>query len=1699
MIKNIDHANVIHYGFESLIMKTASNGLAKPSCIKVLKEEFPAKEIQNHLENEFEICSKTTCSCVRKAFKKENVDDHAAIFLEYIDGTELSKIFTSQKLNLAQQCALSTDIASALAVLHKENIFHRRIHPSHILIEQNTNKIFFIDFGLASDGNPLHEELNSLDEHEIEVLKYIAPEQTGRINRAVDMRADLYSFGIILYKLFTGELPFESNEGMELIYSHIAKTPVAPHIINKDVPEVISNIIMKLLEKNAEDRYQSAFGVKHDLEKALELISDDKTNNPAAITFPIAAFDFSGKLFFSNKLFGREKEIDFLNQLFEKSTNLPGEAGGHGQTLFVSGYSGSGKSALAESLKISASAKKGIFIKGKFDQISSDTPYATFVQAFNELAQLILAGDTIFQAQWKKRITDALGNSGKLLTQFMPGIETLVGKQSDVPELKGIEAQNRFNYEFIRFIKAIAVKDSPLIIFVDDLQWADVSSLNLFKLIAENKDVKYLMLIGGYRKNEVNEKHPLSKILHELKEDHAAFEELFLKDLLYDDVLKLIKDALLTTQENISFLADIVYNKTKGNAFYVRQFLKSIYDESLLRFDFEQMHWQWNTDLILQMNVSGNVVELMTSFIVKLPEETLSLLKTASSIGNRFTKRNLSVIKQTSEKNIENLLKLSVTEGLIIPSSAEYKFAHDRIQQTIYSLIPNEEKSSIHLLNGRRLSAHFNESELQEKLFELVNQWNLGADEITDQKEKLYLANLNLSAGHKAIASTAYPQALQYFEKGLNVLDESDWQNHYDLLLQITTNAADAAYLSARYDKVDNFINKILQNSQSLIDSAKAYEINIKKLIAQNKPSEAVTLGLNILKKLGIDLPANPGRLQVTKDLLKTKFLLRNKSMDYFNNLPEMKNAEKNAAMRILSDISSASFFAVPTLVPILVFKMISLTVKHGLSRKSPFSFVAYGYILSVYLNETDKGIHFGEIALHLAKKIHAEELIGSIMVTGNIFLTHWKKPFPETIHDLDKSFKSSLESGDSEYASYAAHNIVYQLFIMGYPLQELYKKAEALDGTIEKFKQDLTLKRLRVFRQSIANLLEETQNPDELNGKIFSESQMDISDVTKSNEIYFQNLYLQKLYLALVFNLNSNAKKYLSLAERFQESVKGTALYPLFYYYRSLLISDIPLSAPSRKAALAQITKDIHFLKKYEKECPQNYSHKIFLLEAEYNYLKGNNEAAKILYDKALKFGTENGMTNDIAYCWERAGRFFVNTKQDLLANFYLQNAYRVYKRWGADAKLKEMEKQYTQLRGGGAAEWQMESLQETTRERTGNIDLETILKASSALSGEIILPKLLKKMMQIILENAGAQTGFLIMEKNGERYIEAEITAGDEEIKIMQSVPVSKNNLLAESVINYVYMTQETVILDDAARSQLFSNDVFIKNNESKSILCIPLLNMGKIQAVIYLANDLTLGAFTEKRVGLLKLLAGQMAISIENALFYNELEHKVEERTNELRIEKKKSDDLLLNILPEDIANELKQTGNTKPRSYEVATVMFTDFENFTSKSEKLSPEELVAIIDTCFKKFDEIISKYNIEKIKTIGDAYLCVSGLPDKKDHSAVNVIKAAMEIIEFICSFRQNTNAQNYFDVRIGIHTGPLVAGVVGDKKFAFDIWGDTVNTASRMEQNSEPNKINISQSTYDLIKDKFNCTFRGKRAAKNKGMIEMYFVESEW
>ena len=1642
MIKNIDHKNVIHYGADTLIVFIKKDDFSKPYCLKIQNEEFPSARQLLDFDNEFEFCSAPQSPSIRKAIQKTHVENHAAIAFEYVDGMSLKKYIASHSLKLSQQLSLAAEIALAVSDIQKQNIFHGQLHPANILVEKGTNKIFLIDFGTASTLNgPITELQQAIKVFKPEALPYLAPEQTGRINRVIDSRADLYSMGVLFFQLFTGQLPFNTSNAGELMYSHIAKTPPEPVSIQPALPQVLSDIIMKLLAKNAEDRYQSAFGVYYDVEQVINALQKNET----AGAFELATNDFSGKYYSQQKLYGRNIELKTLFKVFEECS------AGEKRMLMVSGYSGSGKSALINEVKQPIAKENGLFISGKFDPLQTGIPYSAFVQAFTELRKYILAEDVPLQQAWKQRIREGLGNTGALLSDLVPGIEMLIGKKEEVSDLKGTEAQNRFNYTLLNFIKATARKEQPLVIFLDDLQWADESSLNLLKVMMTEHELKYFMIIGAYRANEVPAGHPLLKLFSELKESDIFYDEIALGDLLYQDILLLTEDLLHTRQNDAHELAEIVNAKTKGNAFYAHQFLKSIYEEKMLYFDFDSRKWRWKKELILQMNVSGNVVDLMTGLIKKMAPDVVELLKIAACIGNRFDKRSLSIVRQLNEKAVANLLSGPISDGLVIDSGLQYKFSHDRIQQAVYLLLKDDQKKHIHLRIGKALSAATVEAEMPEKIFDIVNQWNIATELIKDDETKFYLAGLNLTAARKATVSTAYPQALQYYENALLLVNNDYWVHKYDFILQLLGESAEAAYLCGDFNKVDVWVPEIMNNSKTFIDAAKGYEISIKKLIAQNKLIEAINLGLQILNNMGTKLSIKPNRLTTLAGLLTTKSAMRNKDADYFAAMPDMMDKEKNALMRILSDISSAAYFAAPELVPLLIFKMVRLTVKYGLSRNSPYSFAAYGFILSAYMGEIDKGITYGQIALNIAKKLKADELNASILTTNNVFLTHWRKPLKDTVDDLEKAFLNGLQSGDNEWGSYAAHNMVYQLLIMGFPLKELARKAEILDLQIEKFRQGLTIRRLRIFRQAISNLITGSEAPAVLKGAYFDEDGIQEADVSNNNKVYFHNLYFQKCYLSLIFNQYEDAYQFAQKTGQYIESVRGSALYPLHYFYHGLAITGLYRAGKKiTPANLTSLQKNINRMKRYEKLCPANYTYKRLFLQAEYYYVTGEHALAKTCYNDALKSASEQSVLHDLALCWERAAQFFANTHDDVLTRFYIQNAYKSYLQWGADAKLQQMKGLYQELESSSKYDLEPDIANTEYKQIAEELDLSTVIKASAAISGEIVLANLLKKLMQITLESAGAQAGFVIMEKEGERFIEAEIHADTGEVKTLQSLPVRHTGLLAESVVNYVHLTHEAIILDNAVQNGLFTNDDYIKSNRSKSILCLPLLNQGKLQGIIYLSNDLIAGAFTEKRLALLKLLAGQIAISIENALFYTSLENKVRDRTAELAAEKKKSDDLLMNILPEQIATELKQTGHTKPRSYKLATVMFTDFKDFTSQSEKLPPEELVTLIDSYFKKFDEIVTKYNLEKIKTIGDAYLCLSGLPDPYEHNAVNVVKAAQEILGFIQSFRLNSDSNNagYFDIRIGIHSGPLVAGVVGSKKFAYDIWGDTVNIA---------------------------------------------------
>ena len=894
--------------------------------------------------------------------------------------------------------------------------------------------------------------------------------------------------------------------------------------------------------------------------------------------------------------------------------------------------------------------------------------------------------------------------------------------------------------------------------------------------------------------------------------------------------------------------------------------------------------------------------------------------------------------------------------------------------------------------------------------------------------------------------------------------------------------------------------------SKELIDKIPSLEIKIQALAAESKLIEAIEEATSVLALLGVVLPKNPGKMDIMKGLIGTKWVLGRKKPDQLLYLPEMNDPLKLAAMRILISTTSSAFLAMPNMFPLIVFSLVKLSLHYGNSKYSTYGYATYGLVSCGALGDMKGGNEFGRLALELMKKYDARELMAKVYFVFYAFIFQWKNPLKETKQFFLEGYKSGLETGDFEYGGWNAYHYCSYSFFAGEQLEITSQNFASMKEQGQKLGINQVTLLMDIFMPVLGTLRGDIFQEKNLVSENFTDNLMPLfKELKYTTAVYERNLSLGMCNY--YFKRYDVARKYFDEAETLIESVVGMEYTPQFYFFAALTLIRTIEKDPkifSKKFKLYSGR-----LKKWAEDSPYNYLHKYELVMAEYYRHTGDKSKAEDFYCLAIDNSHFQKYLNDEAIANECAAEFYLAQNKKDIALTYIIKARYTYLKWGAKAKVDQIDTKYQQLlnlaikstadfRNRFSDSIQSTTFADTTTDAVG-VDMLTVIKASQTISGEIVLENLLRKLMVLLNQNAGAEKGFLLLENNGKLFIEAESSKNSDEVKTLHSQPLESCGKLAESIVKYVALTKETIILDDATESTLFVNDEFIQTHKPKSILCAPFLNHGKLQGIIYLSNDLTTGAFTEKRLALLKLLTGQIAISIENALFYDQLEQRVSDRTVELQEEKKKSDDLLLNILPQDIANELKQTGYSKASSYEQVSVMFTDFKEFTRHSEKLKPEELVAEIDFCFRKFDEIITKHKLEKIKTIGDAYLCVEGIPKTADSSVDNVILAALDILDFMLELKESRSKENknFFELRIGIHTGPLVAGIVGMKKFAFDIWGDTVNTAARMEQSGHPGKINISQSTYDLIKGKFNCEYRGEIDAKNKGKLKMYFVNS--
>ncbi|MBE9201789.1 MULTISPECIES: ATP-binding sensor histidine kinase [unclassified Nodularia (in: cyanobacteria)] len=1508
----------IYNGSRTLVYRGERLVDSLPVVIKLLKNPHPSFSELVQFRNQYTIAKNLHSPLIIQTYSLEPYQNGYALVMEYFPGISLKDYLNSVEIlypeSLEEFLLIAIALGNALEILYRDRIIHKDIKPSNILINPDTQKIKLIDFSIAS---LLPRETQTLTNPNVleGTLAYISPEQTGRMNRGIDYRTDFYSLGVTFYELLTGELPFQSDDPMELLHCHIAKAAPLVHEINPQIPPVLSEIVSKLMAKNAEDRYQSALGLKYDLETCLHQLEETGEIK----TFELGQQDVCDLFLIPDKLYGREAEIETLLQAFERVSL------GATEMMLVAGFSGIGKTAVINEVHKPIVQQRGYFIKGKYDQYQKNIPFSAFVQVFRDLmGQLLTESDTQIQ-QWKSKILAAVGESGQVIIEVIPELSRIIGQQPPAVELSGRAAQNRFNLLFQKFSQVFTTPEHPLVIFLDDLQWADSASLHLMQLLISQSVRGYLLLIGAYRDNEVYPAHPLLLTLAEMQKAQAKINTITLAPLSNTSLNQLVCDTLNCPLEVAQPLTDIIYQNTQGNPFFSRQFFKALYEEKLIVFNIAKNYWQCDITVIKGLSITDDVVEFMSLQLQKLPARTRNVLKLAACIGNQFDLATLVIVSRQSEIETASDLWRALQEGFILPESEvykfyvgretsdvekssqifKYKFLHDRVQQAAYFLIPEAEKQVTHLRIGQLLLEKTPATQREDKIFEIINQLNAGSSLIVQQTERHELAQLNLIAGKKATAATAYAAALRYFNLGIEILAADSWHHQYDLTLALYIKATEAAYLSTNFEEIDKFAEEVIRYAKTFLEKVKVYEIKILSYAAQNNLQESADIALQILALLGVNFPEKPTQVDIERSLAETATNLQEIDIEDLIALPEMIDPEKLAAMEILTSLAPVSFKTYPSLYPLVIFTKINLCLQYGNNPLSPFAYVSYGLLLCGVVQDIDSGYKFGKLAEKMLVKLNIKNLDAKIYTINSAYINCWKEHLNLTVSMLPLGYQKGLEAGDLEFAGYSAFFQGSHSFYMGKELGETERTLASYSNAIHKLRQENTFSWNEMYRQLVLNLLGRSSEVCSLKGEAYNEELL-LPIITLANDRLGMHIfYANKLILCYLFQEYSLAWENTQKAAEYLDGVTGMFAVPVFHFYDSLarLSCVMEVITSDRDMLLNQVTANQEKMKKWASYAPMNFLHKYYLVEAEYYRVVGEKAEAIDFYDRSILLAKENEYIHEEALGNELAAKFYLAWGKPKVAQAYMQEAYYCYTCWGAKAKVADLERRYPQLLAPileripsrvstyetvfplGTVTQSSSSTSSITSVSVA-LDLAAILKASQAISGEIEFENLLSSLLHIVIENAGANKCVLMLMESGNLLIRAlaEVglkNKGNSKIDFFPMLtnlqPVEESQNVPLALINTVKRSLQAEVIVDATVHPQLINDAYIQQYQPKSILCSPILHQGKLVGLLYLENNLATGAFTSDRVELLNLLCAQVAISLENARLYAQEQEK------------------------------------------------------------------------------------------------------------------------------------------------------------------------------------------------------------------------------
>ncbi len=1424
------------------------------------------------MRHEHEITRALEIDGVLRAEELAQCENGWVLILENTEGFPLRKLMDSARLDLPDSLKVAVSLTSTLKEVHRQGILHKMINPFNIFVDPASGTVKLTGFGLAT--RLPEENLTTLSPQlSGETLPYISPEQTGRMNRPLDYRSDFYSLGVTLYELFSGRVPFQSREAMEIIQAHIARQPPPPDEIEPQIPRVLSNLVMKLMAKRAEARYQSHSGLSADLLACVEQLE----NQESLSDFPLGRHDLPKELQIAPGLYGREDEITALEAALERVSQ------GVTEMVLISGSAGVGKTALVGEIHRSGAQKNGFFISGKFDQLRHNIPYSALIQALRGLIREISAEGQSGMERWKSRIRAALGPNGQLMTRVILELEQMIGPQPPLPEMGALEARNRFTAVLLDFISVFCEKTHPLVIFLDDLQWVDADTLKLVERIAQDPERKPLFFLGAYRDNEVDADHRLMISCEVIKKTGQPLQTIPLKPLNPENISQLLAHTCHCRPEEAKPLAELLVRKTGGNPFFVSQFLTVLSEKELIRHSPEEKRWIWDLTAIGFLAVTENVVTLLIDRLHRFSSETRRLLSLAACIGNTFDLESLERISGAGSGEIDENLLPALETGLILGfsrapqpdnppfgASAEggsYKFLHDRVQQAAYALIAQKEKQTVHLRIGQTLLKQYAPEKSDALLFDIVHHLNLARRVKDKWKERSRLAELNLKAGLKARAASAFEQALEYFTLGLDLLGAAAWKRHYPLTLSLHEEATEMSWLCGRFELMEQLAGAVKDNAQEDLDLVNVYRCRIKAYTNQGELKKAQETSAEILEKLGYQLShLSPDQWQQT--LIQIKPDLAGKSVADVMRFEPLTQSDAEVLVPILYELHVAYGQAGVTLddglwQPIAA-KRISFLLNHFHPKHSPESYGLLGAIYCEFMQDFEFGYELGRLGIQLMEALDLKEINCRVSGGFNGAIRFYREPLSASLEPLLEAHKMGIETGDFFNAGRSALTRCQIAFMCGKELNWLKGELSSLKLALKKIDYILGSPRVEMLMKTVMVLMEE---PSSLSTGI-----MDQYDrVTSAEYVYEEqsSFNYQKLVLQTLFEEYEAARETVFEMINLMKTYKDPLIDPLANCYQSLALLAVygQGSEGEKEEILTQVDDNQALLEKLARSAPPNYLHKYHLVEAErMRVLDGEPDTIMHHYDQAITLARESEFIHEEALADELAARYLLNQGQNDAAGSYLRSAMEKYEAWGAKRKVAHLKFRYPGLiadnRTEGAAS------------PSANLDLGTMLKASEAISSTLELEPLLEILLRILMENAGAQTATLILETEGQSLIAARGSAEQVECFLPLSLPVEKAQSLSLSVISWVKQTWEHLVLDNASREERFVEDDYIRRVRPKSILCAPITHKSSLSGIIYLENNLVEGAFTSRQLEVIKHLTAQIAISLENARLHENL---------------------------------------------------------------------------------------------------------------------------------------------------------------------------------------------------------------------------------